>query len=493
MKKTAILQLPAPLYSSLRHACSATLRHGKRSLRQFRQVQFLARPAAPSIGFAAWRRTACIELLFLALVVPLLWIYLTPVSSGLRGSSLLCLSALLAGLRYGAMAGIGVGMSSILMVTGSAFLLDNLHDILSKEQAICCLLAGAVGGAACDAWTRHLRRLEYLCEQHGSRLAQFTIAYQSLQLSHGRIEQQLGAGNISMHTALQRLQHKRDLCASSAAPLAGIAPDILALFMDATDSHCAAVYAIGAGWQTCLSAVATSGSAPQVMLSDPLVAAALDTGLVASVAANQLNATGPLAVVPLSDAGGKVLGLVLLHDMPFMRLERNTFDMLNVLGQHVGEIISCNLAASDELQALEAFRQHLRHQLLRAAPHAVPATVIAYKVSDGMFAPLDRVQLRHTSRGIDHSWHIENLDGNVVCVGLLALTDSIGAQSVLTRLSTKHSRTANLLNSAAHRLWTVDENCQPDELLAQLCHAYDLEAAPKDEVASGARIIAAGS
>ena len=491
MKKAAVLQLSAPLHSSLRHACSATLRHGNESLRRFRQAQFLARPAAPSIGFTAWRRTACIELLFLALMVPLLWILLPPLSYGLRGSSLLCLSALLAGLRYGAVSGIGVGMSSIVMVTGIGLLLGNPHDILSKEQAICCLLAGAIGGAACDAWSRHLRRVEYLCEQHRSRLAQFTIAYQSLQLSHGRLEQQLGAGNISMYTALERLQHKRDLCVSSAAPLAGIARDILALFMDATDSHCAAVYAVGAQRQTCLTAIAASGSAPQVTLSDPLVAAALDTGLVASVAANRTNAAGPNAVVPLSDAGGNVLGLVLLHDMPFMRLERGTFEMLNVLGQHVGEIVGRSLAASDELQTLGAFRQHLRHQLLRAARHAVPATVIAYKLSDGMFAPIDRAQLRHTSRGIDHTWHIENIDGNVICIALLGLTDSTGAQSVLRRLATKRARTVNSLNSSAHRSWTVDENCQPDELFAQLCHAYDLQVEPQDASVGDAQIVSA--
>ena len=107
-----------------------------------------------------------------------------------------------------------------------------------------------------------------------------------------------------------------------------------------------------------------------------------------------------------------------------------------------------------------------------------------------MFAPLDRARLRHTSRGVDHTWRIENFDGDVVCVGLLALTDSTGAQSVLGRLSTKRPSTANPLNSAAHRLWTVDENCQPDELLAQLCHAYDLEVRPLDALAAGARVMA---
>ena len=83
------------------------------------------------------------------------------------------------------------------------------------------------------------------------------------------------------------------------------------------------------------------GQATDLSLFNPLLRETLRTGALTSVhASNEAVHEHVIAVVPLIDAAGHTHGVVAIYDMPFLSIHQDTFELLGVLGRHIGDILS---------------------------------------------------------------------------------------------------------------------------------------------------------
>lgn len=145
--------------------------------------------------------------------------------------------------------------------------------------------------------------------------------------------------------ALQRLTLREPVWDSTQRqPLGGIAPWLLDIMVNAGHLRTAAVYALNERGGLQLPAVATVGTGTGLSLFNPLLRETLRTGALTRVqAGNDAMHERVIAVVPLIDAFGHVYGVVSIHDMPLLNVHQDTFELLGLLGRHIGDMLARRL------------------------------------------------------------------------------------------------------------------------------------------------------
>ena len=389
----------------------------------------------------------------------------------------LVLTPLLVGVNYGFLAGTGSALMTVAVLAGIGLLKPELLKEFPKAQAIGLVLVGMCAGQARDIWTARIRRIEYLCHYHQTRLQQFTSAYQLLQVSHSQLERRIAGSANSLRSALERLELRQPACDSACdEPLGGMAEWLLEIMMEAGGLHTAAVYEIsgkGVLRQPCL---AMAGQAADLSPFNPLLRETLRTASLTSVhASHEALHEQVIAIVPLVDAGGHMHGIVSIHDMPFLSMHQDTFELLAVLGRHFGDILMRRTRPAAETQARFALRESLERNLIDAQRHGLPAALIACKVVDADCRQGLVSHCCNSSRGLDQNWISVNRQGEPVIVKLLPLTDEAGVNSYLARLKSKQTADCMAKGILTH-CWMLDGQRSADELLTELCAACDMEA-----------------
>ncbi|MDQ3059340.1 MAG: PelD GGDEF domain-containing protein [Pseudomonadota bacterium] len=428
---------------------------------------------------------AWLEILFFGGLLPAALVWFGQAQSLSLVLSALLLSPLLLGLHYGLTAGT---LGAVLTAGALAWLASLRPDVLTefpKAQVIALLLVGMCAGEARDRWAARVRRLSYLTDYHQTRLQQFTGNYQLLQVSHAQLERRLAGGTLSLRTALQQLKLREPVFSSTdKAPLGGMGPWLLDIMVEAGHLHTAAVYALNerAGLQ--LPAVATVGKESGLSLFNPLLREALRTGTLTSVqAGNESVHEQVIAIIPLVDASGHVHGVVSVNDMPFLSVHQDTFELLGLLGRHIGDILARRIRPAADGQGSAGLRQSLARNLADARQYGLPAALLACKVVDAARREASVMDCCHSSRGLDQSWVALNRKGQPVVLTLLPLTDEAGVQSYLARLEGKEAGGTARARAIVTHLWMLDKRHSADEILAEIAVVCNIEAldAPGDQ------------
>jgi hypothetical protein len=180
--------------------------------------------------------------------------------------------------------------------------------------------------------------------------------------------------------------------------------------------------------------------------------------------------------------------------MPFLSVHEDTFELLAVLGRHIGDILMRRARPVGETQVRFSLQESLERSVVDAKKSGLPAVLIACQVIDAdcRYSLVDHCC--KSSRGLDQSWISVNRRGESVIVKLLPLTDEAGASSYLARLESEQAADCMAKGILTHR-WMLDGLRSADELLVGLCTVCDmnvLDVSPARPSSASAPMGAAG-
>lgn len=400
---------------------------------------------------------------------------------------ILYLAPLVLGLRYG----FAVGAAAAVMTATSLVLVVLLKPdaafAMPRGQAIGLVLAGMVAGQASEIWAARIRRLGALARYHQMRLEQFTAAYHLLKISHAQLQQRVAGGSRNLRNALERLKQREPLLnAQGGEPLGGIAEELLDIMVEQGDLYTAAVYAINDRNLLRLPALATAGEAPALSVFNPLLRETMRTGMLTAVPASGESAhERVIAVVPLVDSGGRIHGVVVINDMPFLSVNEDTFGLLGVLGKHIGDILARLTRPINETDSVASLRNSMQQHLVDARQHGIPAALLACRIVDASRRELLMAHCGRSGRGLDQSWIARDRQGHPVIFKLLPLTDEAGAATFAKRLQREDVGGRPAKSGMVNHIWMLGQYRHSDAILAEVCLVCDigdLDAVPAVEL-----------
>ncbi|RFO94863.1 hypothetical protein DIC66_21240 [Rhodoferax lacus] len=380
--------------------------------------------------------TVISEVLMFGLLLPVLLLWWLP--SGLVGAVwlTLVLVPLWLGLRFGLLAGSLVAGLTGLVIFAMGSFQANKKPEFPNVHLLVMLAVGMASGEMRDRWAHKAAQLQTLGQYCSTRLKQFTGAYQVLQISHAQLERRVvdSAGNLRQ--ALQRLQ-QRSMGLQGGASLtdSGLGSWLLEIFADLGNVHAAALYEVNARGMLRHPAVARLGPAAELSMFDPMLREALSNARLTTVRTDpELSHGNVLALIPIADSQGRVHGVVAIFDMLFVNMQQQTFEVLAVLGQHLGDILSGRPHSVDEAQGWGSFSDTIRHQFSQADHAVFPVALVACTVTalerrDALAAHLCR-----GVRGLDQCWVMLDRQGRPVILKTMPLTDAAGVASHMARL-----------------------------------------------------------
>jgi len=275
------------------------------------------------------------------------------------------------------------------------------------------MLCGQFG----DIWGTRLRQAraanDYLAEQ----LAVLTRNQFMLRLSHERLEQDLMSRPATLRDSLLKLRQiaLADERADPRAdvPLRGAQP-----FLDAAAQACQFERASVHGWRDGAPSpepAAAIGAPFPLDPGDPLIREALATGTLMHVgsAEQQLAARSAyVACVPLVDAQGTPIGIVVVHSMPFLALTQDNLQFLLVLCHHYADGVRHAAVTQEILRAFASCPYEFALDYARLAHLArdtrMPSSLVALvfgadERSEALFEHVLR-----TRRALDAQWAIRD-------------------------------------------------------------------------------------
>jgi hypothetical protein len=435
---------------------------------------------------ASSKRTVTIEVLVFGGLLPLALLWWVPAQSLRHLLPLLFLSPLLLGLRHGFIAGTGAAAMAAAALVWIGLSNPDMLAAFPGAQIIGLMIAGMSAGEARDLWIARVRRLEVLSRHHQTRLSEFTHAYHLLQVSHAQLEQRIAGGENNLRTALERLKKRESYFHRiDREPLDGLADSLLDIMVEQAGLYAASVYALNERGMLRLPAVARAGNAPELSIFNPMLREALQTGTLTSVHPEQdASLDQVLAIVPLVDSTGHIHGVVSIHDMPFNNVNELTFELLGVLGTHMGNILAHRPRPMGDTHGHYTLRESLQRQLADVDKHGLPVALVACKVLDvprrnALVAPYRDAMVAlclQDGRGLDQSWTSFDKRHYPVVVKLMPLTPESGARAYLARMQSACLALGAPAEDLVTWMWMLDRASTADDMLAKVYAACDIEA-----------------
>lgn len=293
-----------------------------------------------------------------------------------------------------------------------------------------------VCGEYSGAWRTRLRRLDETNAYLDERLARVTRRHYLLRLSHERLEQDLLTRPGTLRDLLLSL---RSLVVGQARgeslPAAHEVLDYVAQFCQIESAALCRVLPGGA-----LEAIATVGEPPEVSASDPLVAYALEKGMLAHVqgeGAERSAGTSLLVAAPMVTGDGQMPGLLAISRMPFIALNRDTLQTLSVLLAYYADI---GVSAPAVARALAAhpdcphdFADELSRMARLAGERGLASSMVVFAFGEHPQREAAAAQIARVKRDLDVFWELRREAGLRLAV-LMPLSGSAGVEGYLLRI-----------------------------------------------------------
>ncbi len=344
---------------------------------------------------------------------------------------------LLVALRYGiapALASVSllVGFWQIALLVGHTTVTLPLHYLLGGSLLV--LIAGQFS----TVWTTRLRRSEQLSRHAEERFEQLSRAYFMVRHSHDRLEQNLVSRPVTLRQAMMEL--RRLLAETGGEVSPELAGELLVILAHYCVLSSAAIYAVRDG-NPGAEALAQCGQGAPCDPEDLLVRSALEAGTTVYQAANRLKENQQsryLVVAPIRTSTGQMLGLLVVADMPFMALHRETLQILGVLLAYAADHVEASRIARTILLVYPdcptVFGAELVKMIRLKRDLDVTSTLVAISLHPG--PRLDELcqLLERQQRGLDHSWRRE-LGWGVQFVILMPFTGPAAIEGYQARLN----------------------------------------------------------
>lgn len=344
----------------------------------------------------------------------------------------------LVALRYGMAPGL---FSAAILVAAFMLALEaGLHDMpIPKMFFVGGLMLTMLCGEYGSLWTGRIRRAKQFSDYAEERLEQVSRTYYITRLSHDRLEQNLISKPITLRGALADL---RTLLASQGGRLDAVsAGRFLGLLAHYCNLQSAALY-LFENKVLSRDPVAIIGQGATLMPDDVLLRRCLENGVTAYHAVNELGAgmqSRYLVAAPFRVSDGRLLGVLLVEDMPFLALNRESLQVLSVLlGYFSDEFHAGNVAAgllekfpgcppsfAQELLKLSRLQRDLDIDSALVALHVEP-----HPRQQDLLLHLQRMQ-----RGLDFLWHSRRGERDLL-VTLMPFAGTSAVEGYLARLET---------------------------------------------------------
>ena len=349
----------------------------------------------------------------------------------------LWLGPLLVALRYG----IAPALSSVALVAllwfggvaaGLASGVFPLHFMLGG--ALLALLAGQFS----SSWATRLRRSDQLSRHASERFQQLSRAYFMVRHSHDRLEQNLVSRPVTLRQAMMEL--RRILVERGGEVGSELASELMVILAHYCSLSSAAIYAVDQGRPATVP-LAQCGQGAVCDPDDLLVRSALESGTAAYQAANRLGRSQQssyLVVAPLCTSSGRVLGLVLVSDMPFMALHRETLQILGVLLAYAADHIEAADIARSLITIYPDCPTVFGAELVKMTHLKRDLDVVSTLVVINLH-PSPRLEelcqvLERQQRGLDHGWR-RDLGWGVQFVTLMPFSGPAAMEGYQARLN----------------------------------------------------------
>ncbi len=385
------------------------------------------------------RITVWLETLGLTLVIPAMGLLLNREDPFFVQSDFpwLWFGPLLAGLRYGMAPALG----SVTFLAAFWFA-ASVPGLVMGGPPLHFMMGGAllvlIAGQFSSIWSTRLRREDQLNRHVEERFEQLSLSYFMVRHSHDRLEQNLISRPITLRQAMIDL---RTLLTSVGGKVnRDLARDLVVLLSHYCSLSSASLYEVQNG-RVSPEPLATCGQGTPFRRDDLLVRSALESGTAAFQAVNQLSddqASSYLAVVPLRTSSGRILALLLVNDMPFMALHRETLQILAVLMAYAADQVeAANLAKSilavypdcPPLFGAELFKMSRLNRDLDVISILAVITLKPGPERESICLALERQQ-----RGLDHSWRRDRLD-DIQFITLLPFSGPAALEGYRSRLN----------------------------------------------------------
>jgi len=316
-----------------------------------------ARDGAPRSGW--------LEVVALSLLAPLGIACVAPGDPLLSSAPFpwLALVPLLLGAWHGALAG---ALSTALLVSFGAVYVEltdgpELHGLASFAGG--CLAIGVLTGFFRDRTQARLVSLEQRADTSARELSRVGRAHVVLELSHRQLEERLAARNWSIAAAFRDAQR----ALAGGASLATVGDVVLGVLSNHAFVQSATLVSatpLEGGRFELRPSTSLNGPA-QVDLEHRLVQRALTSERLVALDAEGADLEAGesiVAVAPLRSVGGTLLGLVLVHEMPFLAFQAENLENLAALTALLADVLE------------ERFLDAAAHEALVDAAPSVAAT-----------------------------------------------------------------------------------------------------------------------
>ncbi len=345
---------------------------------------------------------------------------------------------LLVALRYGmapALSSVGLLIATWLMA--SRF--GTVSETFPTLQMAGGLLLTLVSAQFSTVWHQRLRRAQQISQHAGERFEQLSKAYFMVRQSHDRLEQNLISRPVTLRQAMLDL---RQLLVQTGGLLQqDTASELLGILSHYCSLESAAIHAVQQG-KLLQEPLAFCGRKSDAYVpNDQLLRAALESGNAAYQAANRLRQeerSAYLVAAPIRTSSGILLGMLLVTEMPFLALQRETLQIMAVLlaytADHAEAAATARsiLAIYPDCPTLFASELIKMVRLKRDLDIASSLVVISVK-------PTARMEdicmvLERQQRGLDHAWR-RSVGWGVQFVTLMPFAGPGAAEGYLTRLN----------------------------------------------------------
>ncbi|MET0341395.1 MAG: hypothetical protein ABW252_10350 [Polyangiales bacterium] len=244
------------------------------------------------------------------------------------------------GLQYGFIAAVGgviVGLVAVLLAPSGAAI-DAVAPVLAPYT-----LALAVGHYS-DRARRTRRMLDERVQSQGRQLEQLFRAHSVLRASHAQLEERLAAREWSLEAAVREADRQ-----VGARDLSGAAGAVLELLTTQGRVAGASIY-VARGGELPMRADARLGPVPAREEPGRLVRMAFTHGTLVSL--ERSDAAGDaeenvLVALPLCTTGGHVVGVVAVHELPFVAFHDAHFRLLATLIAPFSDALARKAEAGD--------------------------------------------------------------------------------------------------------------------------------------------------
>ncbi len=315
---------------------------------------------------------------------------------------------LLIALRYG----IAPGMVSVALICSSCLLMQR-SGLLAGEFPTTFMLGGVmltlISGQFSNLWNQRLRRSDLLSSHAQERFEQLSRSYFMVRLSHDRLEQNLIIRPVTLRDAMV------DLRALLSRQGGGINSETASALISILVHYCslesAAIYLMDErGWMQ-KTAVAACGRGAGYKPDDLLLQAAVESNNIAYQSASRLRDdenSAYLVAAPMKTSSGRLIGVLLVSEMPFLSLQRETLQILGVLLAYASDQTE---AAQDARRVLAVFQDcpamfaselikmvRLKHDL------DVDSSLVVLNIAPTPHMEDVCIALERQQRGLDHGW-----------------------------------------------------------------------------------------